>query len=267
MIYQTPAIVLAASAADANNPWVGYHNVILATNVSSDTEADGYPVTNLANPSTADKWKGVGTADEAVVIAEGASQECDYFALAKHNLGSIGATIVLQTSPDGSTWTDASEEIAPATDYVVMFRFEAQTAAYWRLLITDHSAAPQIAVMYLGLLLVLQRSLYVGHTPLTLGRAQNVTVGRSEGGQFLGLHLRSQTLESTVDLKNLTPAWYRQLFDPFAESMASKPFFWAWRPESYPTEVGYAWSKNGAQMSNQSANGLVQVSFAIEGVR
>lgn len=267
MIYQTPAIVLASTAATANAPWVGYHTVLVETNVSSDTAATGFPVSNLTNPSTADKWKGVGTADEGIVIAEGGLEECDYFALAKHNLCTIGATVVLQYGPDGSTWTDASETIVPGTDFAIMFRFEPQTAAFWRLLITGHSDAPQIAVMHLGKLLVLQRSIYVGHTPLTLGRAQNVTVGRSEGGQFLGLHLRSQTLESSVSLQHLTPAWYRTLFDPFAESMASHPFFWAWRPSSYPAEVGYAWSKGGASVSNQSPNGLMQVSFSMEGVR
>lgn len=267
MIYQTPAVVLAAAPASANNPWVGYHTVLLETNVTSDEAAATFPVSNIANRSTAEKWKGTSTAIQGVVINEGALAECDYFGLCKHNFGSTGATIKLQASPDGADYTDVTEAVAPGTDNAIMFRFAPQTAAYWRLLITPGSAAPQITVMFLGKLLVLQRSIYVGHTPLTLGRSQNVTVGRSEGGQFLGLYLRSQTLQSSVDLKNLTPGWYRTLFDPFAESMASKTFFWSWRPDSYPDEVGYAWSKGGANVSNQSPNGLMQASFSMEGVR
>lgn len=267
MIYQTPAVVLAATPDTANNPWVGYHTVLLFTNVTSDEAADTFPVTNLANVSTAEKWRGETTGEQAIVIHEGNSRECDYFALAKHNLGSTGATLKLQTSADAVTWGDASDEVAPASDFAIMYRFEPTTAEYWRLLITPGSAAPEAAILFLGKLLVLQRRLYVGHTPLTLGRSQNVTVGRSDNGQFLGLYLRSQTLESSVALKNLTPGWYRTLFDPFAASMASRPFFWAWRPDSYPEEVGYAWSSQGAKVSNQSANGLMEVSFPMEGIR
>ncbi len=267
MIYQTPAIVLATSPDDANNPWVGYHNVLLEANVSSDEAAETFPVSNVATTSTAEKWKAESTDPQGIVIAEGGVDECDYFALAKHNLGSTGATLILQTSPDGVTWTDVTEEIAPGSDFVVMYRFEAATAAFWRLYITPGDAPPQIAVMYLGKLLVIMRSIYVGHTPITLGRSQNVTIGRSDNGQFLGLYLRSQTYKSSVDLKNLTPAWYRSMFDPFAASMASVPFFWAWRPGSYPEECAYAWNTQGVTPTNQSPNGMMQVAFPLEGVR
>lgn len=267
MIYQTPTLALATSSDDANNPWVGYHTVLTVGNVSADQEDPEFPVSNLSNVSTAEKWKGLTTGAQSVTINEGALEECDYFALAKHNLGSSGAQVTLQVSDDGVTWVDASETIAPGNDFAIMSRFEALTSAFWRLAILPGTEPPQITVVYLGKLLVMQRSLYVGHTPLTLGRSQNVTVGRSEDGQFLGLYLRSTTLVSTADFKNLTPGWYRNLFDPLAASMASRPFFWAWRPASYPEEVGYAWSKGGVSVSNQSPNGLMQVSFPMEGVR
>jgi hypothetical protein len=267
MIYQTPAVALATLPDAANAGWIGWRNVLTVANVAADQEADGFPAVNLANPSTAEKWKGTSTAAQGVIIHEGGMTECDYFALAKHNLGSSGATFKLQSSPDAVTWTDVTEETAPADDKAVMYRFAAETAAFWRLYITPGTEAPQIAVMYLGKLLILQRKIYVGHTPLVLGRSQNNTIGKSDNGQFLGLYLRSQFLESTVALDNLTPGWYRTEFDPFAEASVNTPFFWAWRPGSYPLEVGYAWVKGGMTPSNSKPNGMMQISFSMEGVR
>jgi hypothetical protein len=267
MIYMTPAIALASSPSNANAPWIGYHSVVLGTNVSATSEAAGFTATNLGNTSTAEKWRGGDTSTQSVVVAEGNVEECDYFGLAKHNLGSTGATIKLQSSPDGSVWTDVTEDVMPATDYAIMYRFEAATHNFWRLLIVPGSAAPQIAVFYLGRLLVAQRSIYVNHTPLTLGRNQAVTTGRSDNGQFLGRVLRREFLKTSVQLNNLTPDWYRTYFDPFAEASSVAPFFWAWRPEDYPEEVGYAWIQGAITPSNARANGMMQVGFEMEGVR
>lgn len=267
MIYMTPAVALATTPTDVNNPWIGYQSVIAFDNITADEEADGFPVTNLSNTSTAERWKGETTTPQGIVVHVGGSQEVDYIGLAKHNLGSTGATLKLQSSLDGVTWEDVTEEIAPATDFAVMYRFEGITSNYFRLYITPGTAAPELAVFYLGLLLVGERRIYVGHTPLTLGRNQIVTTGRSDNGAFLGRIKRREFLQSSVSFSHLTPDWYRTKFDPFAEASAERPFFWAWRPGGYPLEVGYAWVQGGITPSNQLANGMMQVSFTMEGVR
>lgn len=269
MIYITPAVALATDPQDANAPWIGYQSVLTRTNVTADEEATSFPVTNLVATSTSPKamWKGTTTAAQRVMIAEGGSQEVDYFGLAKHNLGSTGATIKLQKSSDGSVWTDVTDTIAPGDDNAIMFRFDGEVSNHWALYIVPGSAAPQITVMYLGLLLVAERRIYVGHTPITLGRNQLVVTGLSEDGSFLGRVKRREFLASSVELKNLTPSWYRTLFDVFAESSAERPFFWAWRPGDYPLEVAYAWVDGNIKPSNQLSNGFMQVSFDMQGIR
>jgi hypothetical protein len=268
MIYLTPAVALATSPAGANAPWIGYQSVITAGNVSADEEAATFSVSNVATTNTAEKWKGTSTAPQTVNVAEGGTQSCNYVGIAKHNFGSTGATIKLQTSPDNSVWTDVVDEIAPATDFAIVLRFDPTVANFWRLYITPGSAAPSMAIMYLGTLLILPRNIYVGHSPFTLARAQQVTTGRSDSGAFLGRTLRREFRATSVKLENLDPTWYRNYFDPFAEASAPRPFFWAWRPGSYPDEVGYVWTKgSGIVPNNQRNNGMMQVSFDIEGVR
>lgn len=264
----SPAVVLSATPeTDPRNPRIGYHNLISVSNVSADEETDDEPVINIANPSTYLKWRGTSTANQCVYVTLSEAADVNYCAIAKHNFGSTGATIRLQSSTDNSTWTDASDIVEPSTDHVIIFEFERVFARYFRLFIEPGTEAPSMAVMYLGEILVLQRKFYVGHTPISYGRATTVSNGRSEAGQFLGRHLRREFLETSVDLQNITPTWYRQKFDPFVEHATTKPFFFAWYPSKYPSEVGYAWLKGDIRPTNQRSNGMMQVSFSMEAIR
>jgi hypothetical protein len=141
------------------------------------------------------------------------------------------------------------------------------TAGFFRLVIAPGTAPPAIGIWYVGEILILQRRIYVGHTPLVYGRSSSVSSGRSENGQFLGRMLRSETLESAVDMHNLTPDWYRSELDLFFQAARTTAFFFAWRPGDYPFEVGFAWLTGDPQVSNQRANGMVQVNFSMSGVR
>jgi len=266
-IYLTPAVVVSITDADANLPWIGYLSVVTAANISADEAATGYPVSNLANPNTAETWRAESDAEQGIIVADNSSGALDYWAIARHNLGSTGATVRLQKSPDGVAWTDVTEDLTPSNDTAIMYRFTPQTANYWRLLILPgYEAPPEIAVLYLGRLLVGERRIYVGHTPVTMGRNVGVTTGISENGNFLGRVVRSETLKTSVDFKNLTPEWVRESFDPFADASATTPFFWAWRPGDYPDEVGYGWTLAAPVPSNQRPNGMMQVTFDVEAI-
>lgn len=268
MIVISSSVVLAQGddAINANNPRIGYHNLITSSNIAADEEADDEPVSNLGNPATYLVWRGETTSEQNVTVTLGSAQDVNYFAIAKHNLGSTGATVAFQRSDNGSDWTTI-ETIEPATDYALIVEFEAVTAQFFRLNITPGSAPPSIAVFYLGEILVLQRRIYVGHTPFVYGRRTTVSSGRSESGQFLGRVLRREFRESSVSLQNITPGWYREYMDPFVESARTRPFFWAWRPATYPHEVGFAWLTNDVEVSNQRPNGMMQLSFAMQGIR
>jgi hypothetical protein len=269
MIHISSSVVLGplGDPVDARNPRIGWHNLVTAENVSADEQADDEPAVNLANPATYLKWRGTTTDEQSVQVTLSSAADVNYFAIAKHNLGSSGATIQFQSSTDGSTWDDVTSAIVLNTNYVVIYEFDTVFAQYFRLLITPGSEPPSIAVLYIGEILILQRRIYVGHTPFPFGRKTTVSNGRSESGEFLGRVLRRQFLESSVDMQNLTPTWYRQYFEPFVESAKTQPFFWSWRPGSYPNECGYAWLTDDVKPQNSRSNGMMSVSFSMQGVR
>lgn len=261
-------MIMPADAELPNNPRIGWRNVVPdASSITATQEATGFLVANLLNPATFLSWKGTSAAAQSITIQLASAQELDYLGIARHNLGTAGIEYTLETSSDGETWTaitDATHE--PADDGVIFHQFTPTTSSRWRLSLAAGSAAPQIAVLYLGAITVLKRRIYVGHTPINLGRRRRISTGRSEDGQFLGRHRLSTTLESRLSLQNLDPDWYRDELDGFVEDGDIDPFFWAWRPDDFPDEVAYCWTMDDPVPVNQRANGMMQIDFSIQGI-
>lgn len=268
VISSSPVLApVSSDTIDARNPRIGWHNLVRFDNVIADEQTDDEPVINIANPTTYLLWRGQTTNEQSVFVTLESAATIDYFAIAKHNFGSSGATLAFQSSVDGSSWTTRVSAFALNTDDVMIREFDPVTAGFFRLLITPGVVPPSIGVLYIGEILALQRRIYVGHTPLPYGRNTTVSTGRSESGHFLGRVLRRQFLESAVDLQNITPDWYRAEMDPFIDAARVSPFFWAWRPGDYPFETGYAWLMDDPRVSNQRPNGMMQASFSMQGIR
>lgn len=260
-------MIIPDGAELPNNPRIGWRNVVAFGNVTASDEAAGFPVTNLANPATNLQWKASAAGAETITIALSGAADVDYLGIARHNLGTAGITYTLQSSPNGSDWTAVTGASAsPSDDRVIFHQFGSVNAQYFRLSLSAGSTAAAIAVLYLGEITVLERRIYVGHTPITLGRRRQVSTGRSESGQFLGRIRRSSLLESRLSLPNLDPEWYRNELDGFVEDGDLYPFFWAWRPDDYPDEVAFCWAMDDIVPVNQRSNGMMQVEASIQGI-
>lgn len=267
-IYISQDLYLSGALDDgyinANNPKIGYRNLLEAGGVTATYEDDEHPITNVQNVSTGEYWKSSDNYNIQYVEMTISPGPVDYFAIAGHNLA--GAELKLQYRLDpGDAWTDVTSPVIPGDNSAIMWLFTAiNTAAYYRLHIEpSEGIAPRIAVIYLGAILTLQRRVYVGHKPVTYARDTGVVSGMSESGQFLGRVVRNQTLEFALSQQNVDPEFYREYVEPFVQSAITRPFFAAWRPSKYPEEVGFCWLTRDIQMENQLANGFVK--FGIVG--
>lgn len=251
----------------ANNPRIGWHNLVNQDNVFAVQEAAGFPASNLGLPATFLYWKGTSAVAQAIGVTLEFAQPCNYIAIARHNLGSIGAMLEVQSSADGTTWQPLSGQKVPANDRSIIWEFPDTVARYFRLLIGAGSGVPEVAVLYVGRILRLQRRIYVGHTPLPFGRQSDVSTNFSEDGQFLGRVVHRRMFRSQISQENVTPSFYRANIEPFFEAAIEWPFFVAWRPGTYPNEVGYVWLVGDPTMQNQRPNGMVSFEFAYQGIR
>ena len=256
----------------ADNPIIGYNNLVTTGNIMTTTEDDDFPAVNLANPATHLKWQAAAASpltDEYITIDAETAELCDYVGIAGHNFYSEQITVsveILDTGSSPETWTEVIGEFIPPNDGPLLMRFTPQAISQIRVKLQPGTAAARAAVVYMGALLVLQRRIYVGHTPMPYGRTLMTANPRSISGNFLGRIVLSEKTVTAIDLQNITPAWYRAYMEPFLIAAKEIPFFFAWRPSSYPYEVGYAWFSDDPKVVNARANGMMQITLSLEGI-
>jgi hypothetical protein len=255
---------LADDYANANNPIVGYHNLITLGGISADSETTDYPASNLANVSTAEYWESESNATQYINFELGANT-WNYIAFAGHNL--VGSIYQFQSRADpGDAWSDVTAEAIPGDNQAIIRILENSIHPYLRMKITPASGVlPKVAVIYVGRYLQLQRRIHNGHTPIIYGVETKVVSGMSEDSNFLGRVVKSQIQKSSIDQSDTTAVFYRSYVEPFRVHAVTKPFFFAWRPSKYPNEVGYCWGTADLDMSAQRSNGMVQWSLTIKG--
>lgn len=248
--------VAALNSADRKFPVIGYDNVVSISNISTTTAATGFPATNLANPASRPQWKGSASSPittEYITVLPSNGETVDYLAVADHNFGSIGAGLTIETTMSITSspvvWTAVAigspAAYTPVDDAPLIFRFTPAAYQGVRLKISPLHSAPQASVVYVGRLLVLERSVVIDtmHTPINMGRKSDIATGRSENGKFLGRIVLGQWSEGQADFSFFSNAWYRTYFKPFVDATDEIPFFFAWSPVDHPEDVGYVWMK------------------------
>ena len=273
VVLSTSTVLAGGGRITNDNPIIGYVNQVTASNISATTAAAGFPASNVANVSTNLRWEGVPASpatEDILTAAVNSVEQLEYLAIAKHNLGTIGATVSVEGSVNLSAspvvWTELVGPAVLAGDAPALFRFTPQALDGIRLRIQPGSAAPSVAVMYAGPLLTLQRRIYVGHTPSNYGWKSKIVNNRSESGNFLGRILLNQFVQNKVSMENVTPEYFRSFLVPFLEASFTDPFFFAWRPETYSDEIAFAWMTGDPTVSNAQANGLMNVEFDLGGI-
>ena len=274
MIVVSRALALTLTTSrDANKPIIGYRN--FASSVVAESALESYPASNLLNPATdpTQRWRSDSSDDQTLEFAVDELSAVDYIGIARHNFGS-GQIVVSVEIPDTENEGETIEivpEFMPGDDAPILIRFpETYSGVFILRLQPQGDTKPWAAVVYVGKLLALERGFYVGHTPLPYARSVEVANGRTQRGDFLGQIVTSASLSTPINVQNLTPTFYRSEIEPFIAAVRSKagvaPFFFAWRPQKYPNEIGYAWLTDDPKPSNQRANGMMQVSINLEGL-
>lgn len=259
-------VILPSGVSLPDNPRIGYDSLVTAGSLSSDEENSDFPISNLENDASYPPWKGETTGAQTITLSLSGAQAVDYIGLARHNFGTAGITYTLQHSnSSGGPWTNIVNA-SPTDDRPILHQFTETTDQFFRLSLSGGSAVPELAVWFIGQILVVERRIYVGHSPVTLSPQRRVSTGRSENGQFLGRIRRATTYRSRISLQNLDADWYRNNLDPFVQIVDNQAFFWAWRPDSFSDEVAYCWADEEPQPANQRSNGMMQWDLAVQGL-
>lgn len=267
--YSPVLSVPVSQSGGPNHPIIGWHNIVTFGSLAATLEDPEYPVTNLANTNTSNVQTWIGAAsgsEQMVTVTTNTADDLDYMGIVGHNFGSLGLGIYVEGSVNGVDWFELIPAFVPATDAPLLLRWDPQPLELVRLVIPPTATPPEAATMYVGLLLMLERKVFTGHGPITYNKQVRVTNGRSESGKFLGRIVTGEVFASGLSIVHVTEAFFRSDIAPFLDAAQEIPFFFAWRPFTYPMEVGFCWLQNSPTPSNQLAVGLMALELQLGGM-
>lgn len=266
----------AASVITADDlPIIAWKSVLSIGDISASGFQNSRPASNVWGADTATFWEGATGGDGIFInLANVGASSIDYVAIAKHNLGSAEISYRVYTSADGTTFTPLTPERTVTDDSPIVEYFNPSTAPLFQIRFTG-AAAPIIAHVRMGAVLILPRSIYVGHAPGTISKVVERVSQVSAMGQFLGQIVTRTSYKTSVKQENVKPEFIRQHIKPFIahvdgtrpdDGTARGTFFFAWRPDFYPDEVMYAWTDSEIRPENQRSNGMMSFGFEVAGV-
>lgn len=237
-------------------PTILYTNTFEQGTMTATTEAVGYPKENILTENTNKAWRPTAV-PARMTVDFGTAVSVDSFAIIGHNLGTGGNTVVIQSSPDGVTWTTRSTSMTPTDDTTILGLFTALAERYWRLNISA-GAIPTISRFILTTRFNLPAGVRPPYNPVWLSQSYDLLTSTTLGGQFLGNKVFRQGGETSINLVALHRAYAESDLLPFREHYnLGKAFIWAAGPSIFPNDVGYVWRKE---------NSIMKPTFDVDGL-
>ena len=224
---------------------------------------DGTGAALAANDYTAQRWDSEGAG--AWVFEFDANQDVDTFVIAAHNLSGIAVTIGTSTATTGGFTTRATFTPADNSPIFVMANTAGGAAFDVRRYQVSVGAAAQIGIIRAGKALQMQRALYGGHNVALWNRVTEGQQAFSETGQWLGRTKKRLAYSNSYEWEHVTATWYRDNFEPFAQTLPLKPFAIAGNPSKMPQDVAWAWAQGDVQPQNMGLRNFVTFGMQVTG--
>lgn len=266
-VFISPDLLLGeATEFPLTHARIGYRTLLRVDNISVSSAHPDHPGVNAVSVNTYQFWR-PQSLPATLTVEVNEEEEVDYLGIARHTLA--GCRVRLQSSVNGSDWVTHGEA-HPDDNRALMLLIEPASARYWRVLIDRDGVGdmPEVGVVFIGKALAMQRMIYGGHSPITLSRQTTIRPNKSDTGQFLGFSVIRRGVATSASWRHLTASWYRSQFDPFVEyaTQGKGPFFFAWRPATFPQEVAYVWTSDDIAPSNMGKKDLMEVSLSMTGL-
>jgi hypothetical protein len=246
------------------NPIILADNRFLdGTPTATDTAA-GYNVLYIRDYKTFTAWKAANAGTKYLTIDCGSAKNANCLAFVGHNFFTASASVSVESSDNGSDWT---ERLAPFTltdDKAALRTFAQVSARYWRVKIVTASVAAKVSVLCLGVRIDFP---YPPDTPFTpASEGIEVETSKSRTGQLLGVDVRFKPYTIQATWSNLTRTWVESYFIPFWSNHASNltPFFWAWDLSQYANDVRFVRVPEGFTQSPRMSILSVYDSVSLE---
>jgi hypothetical protein len=216
------------------NPVILYDNRFTDATPAVTDEATGYPKALLTDDRAYTAWKAASTGIKYITVDCASAKSADAVAIIGHNFDTAGIAISVESSDNGSSWTERMAPGVPDQDRAVLGIFTRVSARYWRVKLANGSVAPRIGELKLGARLTFPYPPDAPYTPYTETIQADTTLGKT--GNILGSVVRYKSLSIRPTFSNCDRTWALGDFYRFWSLHASKlrPFFWIWDLEYFP---------------------------------
>ncbi len=222
-------------------------NLLAAATITSSGAASSYPATNMIDGRTNRQAGFLTGATRQVVFDLGTATEINAMGIAKHNLGTIGATIDVETSSDNSTYYSIfSEEIT--SDNVLYFETAtSHTRRYVRVSISGHGGTAFISDLTIGKYISTGTGQPVGFVDPVDAFNDQITSNVTRGNELAGISISAKPKQFKINARNI-PA---SSFDAFAALVyavvTSGPFYFKWAilaEDGYDGRPAFCWLRD-----------------------
>jgi hypothetical protein len=93
-----------------------------------------------------------------------------------------------------------------------------------------------------------------------------VISGMSENGNYLGRIVQTQWSEGQINFNYVTPTFFRNNFAPFYSQSIETPFFLAWWPSKYASDVGYVWLTEDMTVPDDTITDRFSITMKYQGL-
>ena len=226
---------------------IAYDSFLLRDDVTltADSEDADQEIENGASWTTyGGGWQVSATGDHTVTVGFATTRQGQCYALHKHNLSTLGITVKMQISNDGSNWTDvAGSEQTPASDITLFYVNDtAITSPFWRLFFSGHtSGTMRIAQIFIGPCFQVHQPPGLGWSPPNIALNDDFITSRADGGDFLGRSLIKRGSKTSFTMTPVVESFVRNTWLPFMRAAEEQPFYYSWDTVNFPLEVAYCY--------------------------
>lgn len=267
------SMVLADSQFPFNHARLGIENLLEDAVLTATNQTADFYVENVATGTTYDYWK-PGLVNSTLTAQFDGFKEIDYLGIAAHNLGQSLISFQLQHYIDGG-WQDTTEAYEPS-NFNALATGESSIMLFFNPVFTDRirivfsgtlsSQIFSIGIIYAGKAFAFERPFYQGHRPLNLNRTTALVQHITEQGYDVARYVRRKGASTDITINNQTPAFMRSRVAPLIAQRRTKGFFFAWRPDSLPDDVGFCWTRENINPTNNGRRDLMDLSFRVEAI-
>lgn len=235
--------------------YLGYDNIFLRDGavVSASAADSGFPETNATSwLITGGGWRATADPEINLTVSLPLTENANGYAIFKHNLGDLSASIKLQYSANGTTWLDFTGSAKNPGDNKAIF-FISDTpvsAAWWRLNITNIPTGETVTIgqTFISNSLRMFSPPEPGFTPPDLALNNQYISSRADGGDYLGRTLIRRGSKMSFNNSVVSKAWIRDNWQDVMNAIEKTPFYYAWDSFNYPAEVAYCYVEKKIQI-------------------